>query len=903
MQMKKILKRVLIVFLILIAIIIAIPFLFKGKIISMVKAELNKNVNAKIEFDDIDISLIRHFPRLAVAIEDLSVVNLAPFEGDTLVSVRKIDMAMNLMSAIKGDHIEIYKVNIEQPRVHAIINKEGLANWDISKPSEDSSATEAADTTSSNLQLDLQKYSIEDGYVVYNDQEGDMILIVNDLDHEGSGDFTLDNFVLNTHTTIGGINFSMGIVPYLVNTKASLDADINIDNKTSTYSFKTDQLKLNNLQLATEGFVKMVDPAINMDIKFNAPSTKFKDLLSLVPAVFLQDFNDIKTDGKASFEGYVKGDYTDNSLPAFGIQMQVKDGFFQYPDLPKPVKNIQLALNVANPGGDADQTVINLSQAHLEFDQSPIDLRMLIKTPVSDMYLDAAAKTNLDLSKINQFVKLDQGTALQGLLDADIQAKGHMSSIEQEKYDQFYAAGAIKLQQMLYKSKDYPGGVKINTFSMLFNPKNVKVSELSGNYLGTNFKANGELDNLLAYVFKNKALEGKLSVSADQLDLDKFMATGSESTPQKTTETAPSPDGPFVVPNNLDFTLNANVDKVHYDKLDLTNLSGALKLKDETVYMQDIKANGLEGNIKINGTYSTKESKTTPDINLSYDVQNLDIQKTFLAFNTVQKLMPIAQFLSGKISSSLKMEGKLGEDMSPILNTLSGDGTLFLIQGVLKKFEPVDQLASQLNISQLKDISVRDIKNYFAFENGRVTVNPFRIKTNGLDILVGGSHGFDQSLDYTLQLNVPRSVIGSQGNAFINNLASQAKSKGVPVNISDSVHLQVAMGGNILKPSIKTDLRETTNALADNLKNQATAMVQEKVEESKKALQDSLNQVKKEVGNAVKDQIKDQLLGKKDTDSTKTTENSKDKVEKTLNNTLKGLLNKKKNTADTSKSK
>ncbi|MCK7556924.1 hypothetical protein MKQ70_18650 [Chitinophaga sedimenti] len=87
-------------------------------------------------------------------------------------------------------------------------------------------------------------------------------------------------------------------------------------------------------------------------------------------------------------------------------------------------------------------------------------------------------------------------------------------------------------------------------------------------------------------------------------------------------------------------------------------------------------------------------------------------------------------------------------------------------------------------------------------------------------------------------------MIGSKGTSLIDNMVSQANNKGIPVKLSDSVHLQVAMGGSIMKPSLKTDLRESVSGVAANLKNQATALVQAKVDSAKAVVKDSLNSVK-----------------------------------------------------------
>ena len=895
---KKILKVVGIIFIVLIAAAIAIPYFFKGKIMSIVKTELNKQLIADVDFKDVDISLIRHFPRLAVAIEDLQVINRAPFAGDTLLSVKKIDLALNQMSVIKGGKMDIYNVAVIAPRIHAIVHKNGEANWNIMKP--DTAQTTATDTSSAAFAMDLQQYKIEDAMISYEDEEGGMGLLIEDLDHTGKGDFTQDLFTLQTNTEAAAITFHYGLIPYLLRTHTKMEADVQVDNKTSTYTLQKGNVSLNNLQLAVQGFFKMVnDSTYGMDLSMKAPSTKFKDILSLVPAIFMKDFDKIKTDGSAAFDGFVKGTYSATQMPAFGLHLAVKDGFFQYPDLPKPVKNIQITLNVKNEDGVPDHTIVDMPAAHVEMDNTPIDMRLLVKTPVSDMYVDGAVKGKLDLSKVTQFVKLEEGTALSGLLDADINAKGNMSAIEKQAYDRFYAAGTLLVNNLLYRSKDYPDGIKVNNLSMTFNPKNVTVQKFDGQYMGTNFQANGEVNNILAYLFKNAPLDGKLNAKADQVNLDKWMGT----TETTTTTAAPDTSAPFVVPANLDFTIAAQVDKVHYDKLDMNNVSGTLLLKDQTVTMQQIKANALQGTMEVNGSYSTKNTPLTPDITMAYNVQNVDVKETFNAFNTVQKLMPVGQFLSGKLTSQLSMNGKLGKDMMPVLSSLTGDGNLLLIEGALQKFAPVENLASTLNVSQLKNISLRDVKTYFSFEGGRVKVKPFNIKAGGFNMLVGGSHGFDQSLDYVMQMTLPRSVIGKQGDALVNSLVSKATDKGIPVNVSDSIHLNVLMGGNILKPTYKTDLQETASATANNLKDQAATLVKNKVDTVKAALKDTLNVVKQKAVASVKDELTKQLTGKKDSSGTKSQplQNAGKQAGESVKSTIGNLFKKKSNTADSTK--
>ena len=296
--MKKALKITALILIILMAVAFAIPILFKKQIAELVKKEINKSLTAKVDFRDVSLSLFRHFPKVSISLEELSVIGTNEFAKDTLISAKTVDASVNLISVIKGKDIKVSGVFLQSPRIHALVNKEGKANWDIAK--EDTAATTSSDTSASAFKMTLKKYEIKNGYIYYKDESSDMSAEISGLDHEGSGDFTEDEFTLSTTTKADAVNFTYAAIPYLTNAKTSIDADIKIDNKTNTYTFKTDDIALNNLKVSADGFFQLVnDSTYNMDIKFKTPSNDFKDILSLIPAVYKKDFDKIKTSGSA----------------------------------------------------------------------------------------------------------------------------------------------------------------------------------------------------------------------------------------------------------------------------------------------------------------------------------------------------------------------------------------------------------------------------------------------------------------------------------------------------------------------------------------------------------------------------------------------------------------------------
>ncbi|MBL7700829.1 MAG: hypothetical protein JNM14_01145 [Ferruginibacter sp.] len=892
--MKKILKVFLIVILVLIGLLFATPYIFKGRIVKLVKKEINKNLTAKVDFKEVDISFFRHFPKVSVGLDSLHIIGTGYFLGDTLMSAKRIDATMDIMSFIKGDNMVINNVYLVSPRINALVSKEGLANWDIVKPREEQ---QNEDTAGKPFKMELDYYSIENGYINYMDVQSNMSAVIENLNHSGSGDFTSDVFTLKTKSDATSISFNYGAIPYLSNVKSTINTDIQIDNKKGTYSFDGTDILLNQLKIDGKGVIKMLDKGFDMDISFKSPSTDFKNILSLITPIYKKEFSKVTATGSAIFEGFVKGVYADSAMPGYHLAAEVKNGSFKYTDLPKGVEQINFKAVVDNPDGKTDNTVVDITNGQLAIDNEPFGFRLMVKNPVSNMFVDAAAKGKLDLGQVGNYVKLEKGTSIAGLMNADVAVKGNVKDIEQQQFSKFYAAGVIDVNNFRYVSPDYPTGVKINTVHTNFTPTKIDVSNLSGQYMNSNFTGGGQINNLLSYLLNGKPLSANLAVNADKINLNDWIGVAPE-TPAKTTPAKTTSSTPFVVPANLDIELNTKVSNLKYDNLDIQNLSGTLQIEDEAVKLNNVSGNAMDGTIKINGSYSTKESKAKPAIAMSYDVSQVDIQKTFYAFNTAQKLMPIGKFLAGKITSVLSANGKLGENMSIDMGTISGNGNLFLIEGFLSKFAPLDKIATVLNVKELQSISMKDVKTFFEFSNGKLLVKPFTVKIKNIEMEIGGLQGigFDEGINYAINMKLPRALMGTQGNQFVDNLAKSVNAKGIPLKLGETVNLKMAMGGTLKNPSLKVDLKQSGEKLADQMKEQVKDFAQAKIDSAKKAATDTLKSVKKQLQEKALEELRKKMQNKKDTVAVKDStpvKNSGDKTKESIKGLFDNILKKK----------
>jgi hypothetical protein len=590
----------------------------------------------------------------------------------------------------------------------------------------------------------------------------------------------------------------------------------------------------------------MPDTNIDMDLKFSAAKSDFKNFISMIPAVYSDNFKDVKSSGKMAFDGFVKGRLNGKSTPGFGLNLNIDNGMFKYPSLPSSVQNVFVDLKINNPDGVPDHTTINLARLHVEMNGDPFDAKLLLKTPVSDPDIDAFMKGKIDLSGIQKLVPLEKGTTLSGIVTADVTAKGRMSAIEQKRFEQFNARGNFGITGMNYTSSDMKEPVLIKTLQMAFNPQRVDLTAFTAKVGKSDFNATGSLDNFLVYAIKDETLRGTVKLTSQTIDLNEFMGGETASAATKDTTKLSVLD----VPANIDFTLNAFIGNLIYQNLNISKVSGMIVIKDKAIRMKDVIMQLLDGTMSISGGYSSVDIKK-PSFDFSLNAKEFDIQQTVKAFVTVEKLAPIAKNCAGKFSTDMTVQGDLDGRMEPIMNTLNGAGKLMTGTVTVSNFPAFNKIAEALKMDSWKKLVIPPVSPSFKFLNGRVFVDPFDMNVNGIKASVAGSNGFDQTIDYTMATQIPRSAFGGAANSALNSLVSSANSKGANFTLSDVVPINITITGTVTNPKIGTDLNKAGGKVMDDLKAKAKEEFDKKKAEAEAKIREEADKLKKEASSKI----------------------------------------------------
>jgi len=764
-------------------------------------------------------------------VEGLTVDNtVAPFDSVRLASIGSLDVVVDVKSLF-GDEIVVKRFGLVEPVLDIRFAEDGSSNIDIAK--EDTTAVEEAPAEEGGaFKMKLKEYFIKNGKINYDDRTMPMIMKFEGLNHEGTGDFTQDLFKLVTTTHADKATFWFDGITYLNEVKTDLQADIDMDMKNSKYTLAGNSIKLNALELGAQGWV-MPSEDIDMDISFNALKNDFKQFLSMVPLEFAKDVEGVDATGNLAFNGFVRGTYNDNSMPAVGMELAIDNARFKYPDLPKSVDNINVKAKVYADMNDEDKTTVDVDKFHLEMAANPFDMTLHLRTPESDPYIDFACKALVNLDNVKEFIPLEKGDDVHGIINADVAMKGNYSVVESGNYESFDAKGMIDIQNVLFKSDSLPYDVQMNKAVFNFTPQFIDLQGFDARIGKSDLQASGKIERYLAYALRDSLLVGSFSVSSSLMDLNEFMTEEETTT---TTEAAPadadtSAMSPIELPGNIDFTLNANFAKMIYDVHEITNVQGGIVLRDKIASLNNLRMNVIDGTVAMTGNYNA-QNLASPKMDFLFDIQNMDINKAATQFVTIEKMAPVAKSCNGKFSTQLNMQCTLGQDMMPINATVNGGGKLATKSVVVKDFAPLVKLADKINFDKLKQPqNVGDVNVSFMIVNGTITVDPFTVKLiDGMPMKVSGYTTLDQAINYNVEMDVPMTMFPAgalqQANTWIGELN---KKLGSNISVGSKVNVIAVITGTVTDPKVNVTSKALGEDAVASIKEQAIAEVKEQL--------------------------------------------------------------------------
>ena len=819
-------KKALIIFaslvVILLGIVITLPYFFKDDIKAAIDQELAASVNADINFelDNFSVSLFPNFPNLTVGIKDLGVVGRDAFAGKVLFSTQNFEVEINLKKILFDDEMSVKSIVLDNPVIWVKVLADGKANYDIAIATDEApEVEEEVAEASAPFNMSIEKWEIINGSVTYDDETIPFILDITHLNHAGSGDFSLSVFDMLMQTDAMLATVSYDGVEYMKNKKLTADMALAMDLDQMKFAFKDNEFKVNDFAMGMDGWFSMPEEGFDMDLNISSSNNSFKSVLSLVPALYSTDFEGLTASGSVDFGTTLKGLYSDDRMPAFNVNMGIKDGKFQYPDLPTAVSNVQFKMIIDNTDGNIDNTKIDISTFHIELGTNPIDAKLKIDNLV-DYPVDLNASAKINFAEMMQIFPME-GMELKGLLDANLQVNGVYDTLTST----IPASGNFDLSDFYYADGEYlPQGMSISTAKASFNPESISLDAFESKVGQSDFAATGELTNYLKYaLMPNEVLSGNITLTSNNILVDEFMTT--TETEEEVVEVADTTameeeSNDMAVPATINFIMDANIKNIAYDGLILTDAKGALIIKEGILDMKDLSTKTLGGTIVFNGVYDTKVPED-PKFDMDFGMKNISIQESFKSFNTVRKLAPIAENMHGNLTTNFSMRGDLDKELMPVNETVNGGGLIKIDEAKLAGGKFVAALSKFTSKGAKEEMTLKDIKMDVKIVDGVVNVAPFDVLIDDHKSTISGSTSLGGALDYKIATSIPAGQLGQQANAALGKLT------GSTAESSSEIKLNLAVTGPYDSPKISL----VGSDAKDAVKEQVTKVVVDKAAE------------------------------------------------------------------------
>lgn len=885
--MKKAFKIIGITLLIVIVLLIAVPFVFQSQIKELVKNFINQNLNAKVEFADVSLSLFRNFPQARVEVTDLVITNFKPFEDETFATAKTISFTMSIKELFKSADdgpIVVKTIDINEALLTLKTDAFGNTNYDIMKENEN-----ASDTTG-HFAFDIKDYGIKNSALTYIDIPSNTQIYVTELNHSGHAKFTNEISELDTESE-ANVSLSIDSINYLNNNHVKLNALLDLDLDNQKYTFKDNKGYINQLPLTFRGYVQQLEEGQEIDISFENPGSSFKDFLAVMPETYSKNIEKVETTGDFKVSGIIKGKVTETTIPTLDISIKSNNASFKYPDLPKKVENIIIDAQIKNDTGNADDTYVAVNTLNFKIDSDVFKSSATIKNITDNMHVNADIDGVLNLANLTKAYPLELENELSGILKAKINTSFDMNAIETNAYERIKASGNANITNMVFTSDAMNQPLQISRADMTFNPSTVTLNSFSAKTGRSDFSATGIINNLIGFLLSKKVnLKGNFNLNSNTLALSDFMSE--EPAPgdinKSTTAKTSSSTEALRIPEFLECTVTANVNTVIYDNLNLKDVKGTLTIKDQQATLSGLTSKLFDGLLTVTGNVSTKSD--SPSFNLNLDANGFDISKSFRDLELLQSLAPIAKVLQGKLNTKINISGLLDKEFSPQLSTVSGNAFAQLLTTNINEnqSELLNTLDGALNFIDFDQLDLKNLIANLEFANGMVSVKPFNLAYKDIGITIAGSHGFDKSLKYDAIFNVPAKYLGSDVNRLIGKINDNEVNK-------ITIPVTAIITGSFTNPKVSTDL---TSGIS-NLTKQLIEI------EKQKLLGQGKDKIRDLLGGIINSNTPTPTGTSTTTDSTKaTTDTTKtntntDPIKQGVKDVLGGILSSKKKKKDT----
>lgn len=421
---------------------------------------------------------------------------------------------------------------------------------------------------------------------------------------------------------------------------------------------------------------------------------------------------------------------------------------------PNPISNVDLTANISNTSGQYKDLNVKITPASFDFEGKKMYVNASLQN-FDDIVYDIKAKGEIDLGRVYK-VFSQKDLDIEGFVRVDLSLKGRQSDATKGNYNRLRNSGTLFLQNISTTSTYLPKPFVIKEGLFAFNQNNMSFKNFSASYGQSDFKMNGQMQNVINFVMSDKAmLKGEFKVESNFVNVDEFMSASSGSQESESSNAgSSSSSGVVVVPPNFNFSLLTNLRKVNFDGLAINNLTSYLKMDKGEIQLKNMGFNLIGCSTKMNASY---KNIGTQKAFFDYKIvaKEFDVKKAYNEVKMFRDMAPAAKTAEGIVSLDYNVGGYLDKNMKPIYPSLKGGGILSVKKVKMKGFKLFNAVSKTTEHDGLKNPDLSEIDIRTVVKNNIMTVEQFKFKVAGFRPKIAGQASLDGKLNLKMRLGLP----------------------------------------------------------------------------------------------------------------------------------------------------
>ncbi len=719
-KVKRFLKIAAIILLLIAITVVGVGFYFQKNIKPILVAEINKTLAVEVAVDKITISGIRDFPNLGIKLSDVSIDESTPYFKEKLLVAKELNLFVDVLKLYKGEYV-IDKVILRNGTLRVADLNYGT-NYDITKPSDEDNGS-AVTFEIKDLELiecDVKYVHRPSKFKCHTITPKSLI----DLKYDENTTH------LGIIAQLNQTNLSSGTDQYISQKNLTINTKVAIQTKEQIVNISPSQLKIQEVNLKTEGIVNYSETS-SIDITFANSNTSASSLFSVLPSSFTSSLENIDIDGNVIINGYFRGKTYGKNEPSLGFDYAIENATVgvKGQDINLDGVNASGHLNIPNLSNlTAAEATCQLKNAASKNNTIKGKVRVLnFEKPAISWDGNATLDASFIFGMIDSFAF--QATAGEAKVDGKIAL---IYDVQKEEVvpNSLRFAGKLTVENLEGTLSDPTINVKDIDLNISADNKKMVVNAASFSFNNTTGTLKGYIEDYISLLNtkSNAELVGELTVNNLTVN-ELYGATASSSTQ----ETIISDE---LIPINL--ALKTTLTNFRYNDFVANKMQGELLSNRVAIRMPKCEIDALSGKTVANIALKKWGENHLLDINS--DLQGINISQLFKEFNNFEQNEITNENLSGTLSGNIIAKVILDKNYEPILPKLYAKANVLIEDGALINYEPLKELSTFAKVEDLENVKFKSLKNTIEIFDRTIFIPRMRIENNALNLEIEGTH-------------------------------------------------------------------------------------------------------------------------------------------------------------------